>query len=330
MNRISLFLVSIFLLLFLGCIGCGNRGDESNKRSTPLPPTEDSRELTPRAWIIDNKISLHTNTDIPELKNIIQAYLATKIGEWDFIANSQAEGRKARILVAVNVEKIPHRNLETQVIVSVEGGIAFIGNDYLEVEYKIVYERSRPTKELGPKAQLDVVTKALYQWALGIQEREELRIGGISQIRSALLKEEDPDILLAALERAQLLGDKSLIPQISPLLSHHYPPIRHRAVGVMVALGGVSIIPQITKEVSFSDHGQLSTVIEALSISGGQESEVFLNFVIEGHSNPEIVQKATDALQRIRLKAKGKSKSALGVYQENDRINSNKAMKRNE
>ena len=75
---------------------------------------------------------------------------------------------------------------------------------------------------------------------------------------------------------------------------------RGEAVGTLVGIGDQRAVDAMAKSVVFTDHEMLEMVIEAVSVLGGEDARVYLDFVASGHPDAEIKQRAAQALGRLK------------------------------
>lgn len=130
------------------------------------------------------------------------------------------------------------------------------------------------------------------------------------------LEHGDPKRLIAALEHpdAQRRRDairaaaerraKEAVPQLVALLKDPSEVIRDAALGALVAIGDPSSVKPLVKDVSFRDVEGMRKILDAVAQIGGSEALAYLEFVSEGHEDPEVKVIAKEALERLKRKQK--------------------------
>ena len=138
-------------------------------------------------------------------------------------------------------------------------------------------------------------------------------IGGLVARRH--LRQAPPEVVGAALgadggelriEAIRAIGERRLTgeaPKLLALLDDPDEPTRDAALGALLALGDRRAVGVLTRSRSLRDRRELSKIIEAISILGGDEADDYLSFVAGSHDDEEIRAEATAARARLERRA---------------------------
>jgi len=164
----------------------------------------------------------------------------------------------------------------------------------------------------------------------GLTRKQNLYEGLVQRIANDLLAElgarrrlrqGSPEALHAALasdggelrlEAIRSVGERHLAgeaPKLLALLDDPDEPTRDAALGALIALGDRRAVTALTRSRSLRDRRELSKIIEAISILGGQEADDYLSFVAGSHEDDAIRAESTEARARLERRADGGAKA---------------------
>ncbi len=206
---------------------------------------------------------------------------------------------KAEVFVLISADSMEVSPGTKSVVITVEGGMRLNNSEDLTLSHHLLWEKplrggSKVAQKVG-----EGMVHAVRMWTDGLIAREKIRMGGVSEAQLALGEKEDPDLVLYTFEEIASRMMEPLFDDVSKLLASPNGPIRRRAVGVLTTLRGREAVPVVTRGVSFNDYEQLRAVIEAVTSVGGEESKIFLSFVANGHSDPDMKARAVLGIERI-------------------------------
>ena len=75
---------------------------------------------------------------------------------------------------------------------------------------------------------------------------------------------------------------------------------RDAALGALIALGDRRAVTELTRTRSLRDRREMSKIIEAISILGGQEADDYLSFIAGSHDDDDIRAEAAAARARLQ------------------------------
>jgi hypothetical protein len=154
--------------------------------------------------------------------------------------------------------------------------------------------------------------------------KEALYEGLVQRVASDLIagftahrrvRQASPEALRAALaadggelrvEAIRAVGERHLAseaPRLLALLDDPDEPTRDAALGALLALGDRRAVGVLTRSRSLRDRRELSKIIEAISILGGEEADDYLSFVAGSHEDEEIRAEAAAARARLQRRA---------------------------
>ncbi len=174
----------------------------------------------------------------------------------------------------------------------------------LRLRERIVTERPLTPADLK---NLDGVVAAHVEMSVAtmgkaLVEREVLRTAPPAQVIAAL----DAGDAARTLWALELVGARKLRgahDALVALLGSGDHDVRDGAISALVALGDPKGVDPLTKAASLGDITLLRSIIEAVSVLGGTDAEVYLEFVASGHEDEDIKKLAADALRRVRLRS---------------------------
>jgi hypothetical protein len=160
--------------------------------------------------------------------------------------------------------------------------------------------------------------------AAGVAPKEALYEGLVQRVAGDLIdgfaahrrmRQASPEALRAALaadggelrvEAIRAIGERRLAseaPRLLALLDDPDEPTRDAALGALLALGDRRAVGVLTRSRSLRDRRELSKIIEAISILGGEEADDYLSFVAGSHEDEEIRGEAAAARARLQHRA---------------------------
>jgi hypothetical protein len=175
------------------------------------------------------------------------------------------------------------------------------------------YTVPRPSKPgvLGPGASHalydGLVRRVAGDLVSELAARRRLRQGAPEALRAALTG----DAGELRIEAIRAVGERHLASEAAallPLLDDPDEPTRDAALGALIALGDRRAVTALTRSRSLRDRRELSKIIEAVSMLGGQEADDYLSFLAGSHDDEEIRAEATAARARLLRRADAAAK----------------------
>jgi hypothetical protein len=133
----------------------------------------------------------------------------------------------------------------------------------------------------------------------GFAARRRLRAAGPSALHAALA----PDAGDLRLEAIRVIGERHVTSESDALLALLNDPdetTRDAALGALIALGDRRAVTELTRTRSLRDRREMSKIIEAISILGGQEADDYLSFIAGSHDDDDIRAEAAAARARLQ------------------------------
>ncbi len=206
----------------------------------------------------------------------------------------------ARVRVLVRLETRPS---------NAPGAIA----ESLEGAGEQLYDVAPPAKtgHKSPSSQPVAPKEPLYEGLLqrvagdlidGFVARRRLHEASAEALRAAL----SADGGELRIEAIRAVGDRhvaSEAPRLLALLEDPDEPTRDAALGALLALHDRRAVAVLTRSRSMRDRRELSKIIEAISILGGDEADDYLSFLAGSHDDEEIRAEATAARARLQRRA---------------------------
>lgn len=143
------------------------------------------------------------------------------------------------------------------------------------------------------------VERAVIQAAQVVAAKETLRTASEAEILAAM-GGDDQELVAWALTVAAKRGMKSAVDPAIALLASRSRMVVDAAIGALANLHARRAVPSLTALSDPDDAIRTRTLIEALAVIGGDDAEVFLDYVASGHPDPAIRHQAKDALAHIR------------------------------
>jgi hypothetical protein len=143
----------------------------------------------------------------------------------------------------------------------------------------------------------------------GFAARRRLHAAGPEVLRAALA----PDAGELRLEAIRTIGERHVTTDSDALLALLNDPdetTRDAALGALIALGDRRAVTELTRTRSLRDRREMSKIIEAIAILGGQEADDYLSFIAGSHDDEDI--RAEAAAARARLQRRLADASATG------------------
>ncbi len=139
--------------------------------------------------------------------------------------------------------------------------------------------------------------------------RQRLWTAAEPELRAALA----PDAGELRLEALRVIGERKLtaeVPTLLKLLSDEDEAVRDAALGALVEMRVERAVSEIARLRSMRDRREMSKILDAIAVLGGQEADDYLAFVAQGHEDEEIRKMASEA--RGRLQRRMGSAGAVG------------------
>jgi hypothetical protein len=137
----------------------------------------------------------------------------------------------------------------------------------------------------------------------GFAARRKLHQAAPDALRAALAGDAPTELRLEAI---RVVGERRLAGEslrLLVLLDDPDEPTRDAALGALLSLGDRRAVGVLTRSRSLRDRRELSKIIEAISILGGDEADAYLSFIAGSHEDEEIRAEATAARARLERRA---------------------------
>ena len=133
----------------------------------------------------------------------------------------------------------------------------------------------------------------------GFATRRRLERGSAAALHAAMVADGGE----LRLEAIRLIRERRLTseaPTLLTLLDDPDEPIRDAALGALIALGDRRAVTALTRSRSLRDRHEMSKIIQAISILGGDEADDYLSFIASSHDDEEIRAEAKAARERMQ------------------------------
>ncbi|HWM86634.1 MAG TPA: HEAT repeat domain-containing protein [Kofleriaceae bacterium] len=188
--------------------------------------------------------------------------------------------------------------------------VAVVGVE-AEVDWKTSGERMAPRENvlierplekadearLGP-LMLELAAQAVEQAGRGLVAKESLRQGDDGAVLAAL-GQQDPDLVLWALDLCAARRLAGAFDRAIALLDASDPGVQAAALRVLVALRDPRAVEPLARRADFADPDTMRALVEAVSAIGGPEAIEFLEMVAGGHAEADMRQRAREGLERL-------------------------------
>lgn len=135
--------------------------------------------------------------------------------------------------------------------------------------------------------------------ALALLDAKVTIARGTAEAVAALLHDEDPEVILVALDGVQRRRLRSLSDQVHALLGHAEEEVAMRAVECLGVVGGPEHAPGLLRSARLADRAHAHRLYEALANLGGEHARGFLEFAARNEEDPELASRAERALARL-------------------------------
>lgn len=297
----------LFVALALGGCKSKSKGNPSKSSSAVAEPSAASAQLAAPPVIGVTGIAVESR-DPPEPREIYPQQLAKKLAGLlaktphfvtDPIGRDDVLRAKLHVIVEYNAGAVGDVGKVAAVV-----RIDVVWQDmprWMPAKARVIADRTLTKAEI---ANLDGITashveRAVLDAGKQLIEAEALRRAQPTQIIEAL-KAGDvarTEWALTIVAERKLTGAFSAV---VPLLDSADTRVRGGAVGALVALRDPRGVDALTKRARFGDSTFLRTVIEAVSVIGGEDAVTYLEFVASGHEDEGIKKQAADALRRVK------------------------------
>jgi hypothetical protein len=133
----------------------------------------------------------------------------------------------------------------------------------------------------------------------GLTTRRRLARASAEALHAAMVA--DGGVL--RLEAIRVIRERRLsseAPTLLTLLDDPDEPTRDAALGALIALGDRRAVTALTRSRSLRDRHEMSKIIQAISILGGDEADDYLSFIASSHDDEEIRAEAKAARERLQ------------------------------
>jgi hypothetical protein len=166
------------------------------------------------------------------------------------------------------------------------------GADNVQIQLEIPYDHDRDGFLADPERALG---SDLEHFADAVSSNVSLRAGTDAEVTAALQTPDERTIELALREAARRqLAD--VAPLVRPLISHASDSIALAAMGTSAVLGDSEAIRLAIVRCESVDDDFLIAALPAIDRMGGEESELFLRALAEGHRSLEVRVRAQGLL----------------------------------
>jgi hypothetical protein len=141
-------------------------------------------------------------------------------------------------------------------------------------------------------------TRTVKDCVTGLGARVKLADGNAPAIAAAI-DGDDEDLREEAMRIAAERHVKEAVPPLLRRLKSEEPALRDRAIGALSEIGDARAVRPLTEVAKFYDVTDLPKVLDALATIGGAEARSYLEFVADGHDNPEMRELAKQALGHL-------------------------------
>ena len=292
----------------------------SDTGGTPsLPGTIDAqrKEIAPEMLVLRQVlVEEGGDGDLSIARGLMAKKLASALVASEFLAADEGEvpdrhnARRVEVFLAMSFSWTPAAQPGTgHFVLAAEARIEFIEDrSALAPRAAILMEASVPRSAhldaaaMGPQETLDdLAAQATAVLAESIVSRERLRRAPHAELLSEIaMGLKDPSMRIWALQLAAERGLRDAVPAAIEALDANDDELRAAAVSVLVELRDARAVSALVKHVDFNSHEDLRVAMEAITAIGGDEAEEFLEFVASGHSDPELAERATESLRRLR------------------------------
>jgi hypothetical protein len=133
----------------------------------------------------------------------------------------------------------------------------------------------------------------------GFAARRRLERGTPEALHAAMVAD-GGDLRLEAIRLIRERRLASEAPTLLTLLDDPDEPTRDAALGALIALGDRRAVTALTRSRSLRDRHEMSKIIQAISMLGGDEADDYLSFIASSHDDEEIRAEAKAARERMQ------------------------------
>jgi hypothetical protein len=135
--------------------------------------------------------------------------------------------------------------------------------------------------------------------ALALVDTKVTAIRGTAPELEALIADEDPEVILVALDGVERRRLRSLGDAVFSLVEHPEERVALRAVECLGAVGGEEHAPGLVRSARLADRAHANRVYETLAKLGGDHARGFLAFAARNEDDPELASLAERALAHL-------------------------------
>lgn len=135
--------------------------------------------------------------------------------------------------------------------------------------------------------------------ALALVDTKVTTVRGTPAELQALLADEDPEVVLLALDGIERRGLRALGDAVFGLVEHPEERVALRAVESLGVVGGPEHAPGLVRFARLADRAHANRLYETLAKLGGEHARGFLAFAARNEDDPELATLAERALARL-------------------------------
>jgi hypothetical protein len=135
--------------------------------------------------------------------------------------------------------------------------------------------------------------------ALALVDTKVTAIRGTTAELEALITNEDPEVILVALDGVERRRLRSLGDAVFSLVEHPEERVALRAVECLGVVGGEEHASGLVRLARLADRAHANRVYEALAKLGGEQARGFLAFAARNEDDPELASLAERALAQL-------------------------------
>ncbi|HUS68098.1 MAG TPA: HEAT repeat domain-containing protein [Kofleriaceae bacterium] len=298
-----MFLVSSWLIS-----ACKGKQHAPTHRDADDAAVEMSRDEHPLETVLVTELAIQ-RVDPAQPVEIDDNALARELGmmlaesePFAAAAEDVPPGRRAvsaRVVATVNYDLATGSAGGRAVVVAVELALDWQSGERVTPSENVLVERPFGAGDRREAVVPEIIEAALLQAGKGLIEKEALRQADDAAVLGAL-DDSDLDKVAWALDLVADRGLEGGFDRAVALLDSGDEAVRTAAMRALVALRDPRAVEPLAKRADFKDPARLRTIIEAVTAIGGDDAAEFLELVATGHSDPDLRQRATEGLARIK------------------------------
>ena len=163
------------------------------------------------------------------------------------------------------------------------------------LDFQATVELERTDGSVEMKRDLPVATAR----AVAVLQAKLVLSRGEADAIARLLRDEDPELNLLALDWVARNRRRDMADQVATLLDHEDQRVVLRAVECVGLVGGPEHVGELVAKARLADRGHAGRLYEALASVGGDEARGFLEFAARNEDDPDLAVLAKRALERV-------------------------------